>query len=570
MAKFNSNSQILMNDLIEQDFNENGQFDSKNSFFEFFAAEQVLKTYGFDSDEINRGLVGQGNDGGCDSLYILNNGLLLNDVEDIKLPKCSELEFIIIQSKLETKISEDVIMKWKTVCENLLPFDCDNKTFSKRYCPQVLDIFSQFRTIVRNNVRNQIKIKFSFYYVSLGDDIHINVKQQSEELKNKLLNLFPNSESLITFITSEKLQELYNLPTDRIIDINFLEQPISSGINKNYIALVKLSDYFKLITDSNGNLDNFFFDANVRDFQGENGVNTCINNTLSSSSDIDFWWLNNGVTILAKDITPITNRSYSIQNPKIVNGLQTSTVIYNYFSKNIDKLATENRSILVRFIVPKDEEVRDAIIFATNNQTNIPKSSLRVTDPIHTTIELYLKNKGLYYDRRKNYYKNQGKKATEIISVSFLAQCLISIILKKPDYARARPSTLLTDDDTYNKLYNETNPIEAYYNVARIGKSVQNNIWQKTLASPEKNDILFCSVYLVTAKILNKKKISFIDLKSIDLSLLTDNLINSCVDTVYNIYSKNGSTGKFSKSSVFIQLVDKSFRLKKVTNNTNM
>lgn len=570
MAKFNSNSQILMNDLIEQDFNENGQFDSKNSFFEFFAAEQVLKTYGFDSDEINRGLVGQGNDGGCDSLYILNNGLLLNDVEDIKLPKCSELEFIIIQSKFETKISEDVIMKWKTVCENLLPFDCDNKTFSKRYCPQVLDIFSQFRTIVRNNVRNQIKIKFSFYYVSLGDDIHINVKQQSEELKNKLLNLFPNSEALITFITSEKLQELYNLPTDRIIDINLLEQPISSGINKNYIALVKLSDFFKLITDSNGNLDNFFFDANVRDFQGENGVNTCINNTLSSSSDIDFWWLNNGVTILAKDITPITNRSYSIQNPKIVNGLQTSTVIYNYFSKNIDKLATENRSILVRFIVPKDEEVRDAIIFATNNQTNIPKSSLRVTDPIHTTIELYLKNKGLYYDRRKNYYKNQGKKATEIISVSFLAQCLISIILKKPDYARARPSTLLTDDDTYNKLYNETNPIEAYYNVARIGKSVQNNIWQKTLASPEKNDILFCSVYLVTAKILNKKKISFIDLKSIDLSLLTDNLINSCVDTVYNIYSKNGSTGKFSKSSVFIQLVDKSFRIKKVINNTNM
>lgn len=570
MAKFNSNSQILMNDLIEQDFNENGQFDSKNSFFEFFAAEQVLKTYGFDSDEINRGLVGQGNDGGCDSLYILNNGLLLNDVEDIKLPKCSELEFIIIQSKFETKISEDVIMKWKTVCENLLPFDCDNKTFSKRYCPQVLDTFSQFRTIVRNNVRNQIKIKFSFYYVSLGDDIHINVKQQSEELKNKLLNLFPNSEALITFITSEKLQELYNLPTDRIIDINLLEQPISSGINKNYIALVKLSDFFKLITDSNGNLDNFFFDANVRDFQGENGVNTCINNTLSSSSDIDFWWLNNGVTILAKDITPITNRSYSIQNPKIVNGLQTSTVIYNYFSKNIDKLATENRSILVRFIVPKDEEVRDAIIFATNNQTNIPKSSLRVTDPIHTTIELYLKNKGLYYDRRKNYYKNQGKKATEIISVSFLAQCLISIILKKPDYARARPSTLLTDDDTYNKLYNETNPIEAYYNVARIGKSVQNNIWQKTLASPEKNDILFCSVYLVTAKILNKKKVSFIDLKSIDLSLLTDNLINSCVDTVYNIYSKNGSTGKFSKSSVFIQLVDKSFRIKKVTNNTNM
>lgn len=75
---------------------------------------------------------------------------------------------------------------------------------------------------------------------------------------------------------------------------------------------------------------------------------------------------------------------------------------------------------------------------------------------------MYFKNRGLYYDRRKNYYKNQKKKSIDIISVSFLAQCLISLILRKPDFARARPSTLLTDEETYKFLYEDNQDLEAY------------------------------------------------------------------------------------------------------------
>ena len=120
---------------------------------------------------------------------------------------------------------------------------------------------------------------------------------------------------------------------------------------------------------------------------------------------------------MSDKITLITNRQLSIDNPEVVNGLQTSREIYNYFSESKDKLNNESRNVLVRFIVPDSEEIRDDIIFATNNQTNIPKSSLRVTDPIHLQIEMYCKTRGLYYDRRKNYYKNLKKKATDIIRI---------------------------------------------------------------------------------------------------------------------------------------------------------
>lgn len=35
----------------------------------------------------------------------------------------------------------------------------------------------------------------------------------------------------------------------------------------------------------------------------------------------------------------------------------------------------------------------------------------------------------------------------------FLAQCLMSLFLRKPDFVRARPSTLLTDNRTYSQVY---------------------------------------------------------------------------------------------------------------------
>jgi hypothetical protein len=41
---------------------------------------------------------------------------------------------------------------------------------------------------------------------------------------------------------------------------------------------------------------------------------------------------------------------------------------------------------------------------------------------------MYFKTRDLFYDRRKNYYKNMGKKASQIISLPFLSQCLISVL----------------------------------------------------------------------------------------------------------------------------------------------
>ena len=552
------NAQILLENLIEQEFRNNDNYSNISEYFEFFSASQILKNQGLSDDEVDNGIVGKGLDGGCDSIYLFLNNLLITPdvVEHISAPKDSILEMIIIQSKKTTSFGEDAVMKWKTISGNLLDLSKTTTDFTARYNADILEAFTTFRDTYTRLITSRVKLKFRFYYATLASELHPNVIQQAEELKDTIKGLFPNAVVEVIFVDSDALFDMYNAVIENRVNLKFADIPISPN-QKNYIALVDLKSYFNFIVNDEGDVRKSFFDSNVRDYQGKNNVNSSISETLHRADDNDFWWLNNGVTVLASEATLVNNRELQIVNPEIVNGLQTSMEIYNYFSENREALESEKRSILLRIIVPDNEESRDQIIFATNNQTNIPKATLRVTDPIHLQIEMYFKSRGLFYDRRKNYYKNQGRKPAEIVGVSFLAQCLITIFLKKPDYARARPSTLLNDEKTYNELYEKNNDLEVFYRVALLGKKIQRNVRSGSdYSSAEKSDILYYVLYAVIADVLGKRNITPADIKNLDMDSVTDTLIEDIRNRVYEIYKQHGGNGRVAKSAEFIQYID--------------
>ena len=552
------NAQILLENLIEQEFRNNDNYSNISEYFEFFSASQILKNQGLSDDEVDNGIVGKGLDGGCDSIYLFLNNLLITPdvVEHISAPKDSILEMIIIQSKKTTSFGEDAVMKWKTISGNLLDLSKTTTDFTARYNADILEAFTTFRDTYTRLITSRVKLKFRFYYATLASELHPNVIQQAEELKDTIKGLFPNAVVEVTFVDSDTLFEMYNAVIENRVNLKFADIPISPN-QKNYVALVDLKSYFNFIVNDEGDVRKSFFDSNVRDYQGKNNVNSSISETLHRADDNDFWWLNNGVTVLASEATLVNNRELQIVNPEIVNGLQTSMEIYNYFSENREALESEKRSILLRIIVPDNEESRDQIIFATNNQTNIPKATLRVTDPIHLQIEMYFKSRGFFYDRRKNYYKNQGHKPAEIVGVSFLAQCLITIFLKKPDYARARPSTLLNDEKTYNELYEKNNNLEVFYRVALLGKKIQKNVRSGSdYSSAEKSDILYYVLYAVIADVLGKRNITPADIKNLDMDSVTDTLIEDIRNRVYEIYKQHGGNGRVAKSAEFIQYID--------------
>jgi hypothetical protein len=119
--------------------------------------------------------------------------------------------------------------------------------------------------------------------------------------------------------------------------------------------------------------------------------------------------------------------------------LQTSREIYNFFANGGG--STEERNLLIRVIVPSAMESRYRIIRATNSQTVITAASSRATDLIHRGIEEYLHTYGIYYDRRKNFYKNQGKSIRSIIGKG------LSLCVRGGKMLWARVRCVRTDDE---------------------------------------------------------------------------------------------------------------------------
>lgn len=340
------------------------------------------------------------------------------------------------------------------------------------------------------------------------------------------------------------------------IQISLTEPPINVGNHHDYVTLVNLGKYYRFISDENGDIRKYIFEANVRDYQGHNAVNQDIQASLEEPTTEDFWWLNNGITILTNEAIPVTTKELVLTEPEVVNGLQTSNEIFNYFHLNPEKINAETRNILVRIIVPESEESRDRIILATNNQTNIPRSSLRANDPIHRQIELFFKGRGLYYDRRKNYYKNQGKKSSDIVSVSFLAQCMISLVLQKPNYARARPSTVIAQDETYETLFIKNQDLDVFYKSAYLGKQVDRCLKKSNqFTQAQKNDILFYVLLYLVANKLETTDITPKVIKEIDLECFSDDDILDSATQVLDQYNALGGDGKVAKGSELIEKI---------------
>lgn len=559
------NNQILLEEIIRQEKENLGQLLDYDKFFEFYSVTQILKDYELSYDEIEAGLTGESHDGGADAIYLFVNGDLVKEDENIKdkYKKNVDVELFIVQAKYSNSFNEDPLLKLARLSKNLFNFDFLRSDFEGRYSEKVLNAFELFRETYITLITKKPKLKVYFVYASKGTEIHPNVYRQADDLKADVKGLLSDAEINTMFVGAEQLIKLSQTRVNDILRLKVSENPMSCAGQQVFISLVNLADYFSFISDEEGKLIRYIFESNVRDYQGRTNVNNEIQETLENEGAEEFWWLNNGVTIVASEASAPGGKELIIHNPEIVNGLQTSSEIFRFFSSNQEKLKSEKRNILVRVIVPETEESRDKIIRATNSQTPIPKASLRATDSIHRQIEDYLKPRGLYYDRRKNFYKNEGKKPKEIISVSFLAQCLMSALMQKPDFARARPSTLLEDDESYNKLYHKNNDLSTYHFLAYTGRKVELLLKETgTYSSAEVNDIIFYVVYALCAQLVSNIYPTNKLISKVANEQVNKELIISTVELVYDLYKSLGGNEKVAKGSKLSDTLKEKLRSK--------
>lgn len=439
--------------------------------FEHFAAYSVVSsrfTEEFDTSDL---VVGDGGDLNVDSFAVKVNGRLANDadyIDDVlSLNGYLDAEFIIIQAKSSSSFDGAALI---ALGDNLV-----NEVFSPTQKLPVNEDVKRLLEIKDRILQNASKLKDNpvcrVYYVCTGnwaDDPYLVeiLKRKRQDLLNT--NLFAD----VSFepIGARQLQALYRATKTSIArEVKFeklITLPTIEGVSASYLGVLPVVEFLKLLADDSGNIIKSVFVDNVRDFQGENPVNADIAKTISDGLFDQFVLRNNGITIVARNIR-VTSSQYVLEDYQIVNGCQTSHVIFAHQNE-----ITGDLFVPVKLIHTVSEDVAQSIIKSTNKQTNVEENDLLSLTQFQRDLEDYYGgvqgDTKLYYERRAKQYAGSG--ATEkgrIVTIGNQLKSYASMFLDLPNQASRYQGTLLKT--VKDRVFQPTHKPEPYFISALAG-----------------------------------------------------------------------------------------------------
>jgi hypothetical protein len=541
----NNNGLLVLNEILEDRRKSTAPSMADDDYFEIFSAEHVLGHMRFSCPNVEDGIVGGGNDGGLDSSYLFVNGHYLSgtlQASDFEVYKKNvELDWFLIQAKRESSFREDALPKLKQTLTDTFDPAIDRSKLKLVYKPEVIEAIERFRVARRALQASGVQINVHVFYVCKGDTHNVHTKignVQKGSLEKMVLDTIPGNRACeVTFLGARELADLASKipPTKR--DLIYSQLLLVKG--GGYIATVTLSDYNKFITE-NGDLLRYLFESNVRDYLEDADVNKDIRDSLQTPTVEDFWMLNNGITVLAEEIKPGTD-SLTIEDPQVVNGLQTSEEIFNYCQTSPNP-AHLDRRVVVRVLVSNSPESQDRIIKATNRQSGISAAQLHATEQVHRDIEKMFPAAGLFYDRRLKYWKYKDKPRDQVVSIQALSQCLMAIFEQRPDTARGRPGDVFSKKNAslYGKLFDPATDLNFYVTCAQIQRRVEKRLRVSKLSRALINDTKFYVSMIVAVKAAGKMHPDTKDLAKLSLSAVTDAMIDDAYKVANEAYNKHG------------------------------
>jgi hypothetical protein len=515
--------------------------------WEYYCVEQFARSYDLSDSELKSGIVGAGKDGGVDAFYILANGELVDTETEIQPKERPEFKLIIMQVKSNEGFSPTAIDKLYWFVDDLLDLSKIKSNYHTTYHSDLIVLMRLFKDKFGIVVGETPPLSIDFIYI-IKKDVQPDI--DCEKARGRVLErckfYFSHAEPKFTFANATALYtQVQTRPPNKKV-LKWASQPMST--EEGEIGLVKLPDYYSFISDADGRVAERFFDSNVRGYWPHSHINKSIAVTLKTVGGPEFWLLNNGITILAeKSNTTSGFLELEIHDPQIVNGLQTSRQIYTHFAASVEP-KDDLRRLMVRVIKISDRSTRDAIIKCTNSQNEMPAEALRTTDAIHRQLEGAFHTKGLYYDRRKGYYREKGKPVDSIVSVIEVAQAMIAIVLQRPDDARARPKGYLVDDEKYDSIFGKKSSgadrysLTLYIKVVEVTRKIE--AFLETVESEaihRRNLMFYLSMYAV-CEIAACAHINPSQIETLDVALLTAQSLRKPWERVRKKYENLAAT----------------------------
>lgn len=562
----NPNEVILLQSRLEHFHAATRPDLSLQDAFLVNSVDTILRSAGLSNSQIEGGIVDGSDDGGIDAVYIFLDGQLVEEAPDAYHRDRPRIELEIIQAKLESGFKETAVQVLLDSLPLLTSLDPPGH-LSAEYNAQILEKFSTFRQTFLKLAAKFPELALNVHYATkAAGEPNPKVQAKVDRLADLLKQSYPDAGVNVNLVGAAKLNLLARERPSSSLALKITEGPLTSE-KGGLVGLVTLADYFDFITDERGRLRDEIFEENVRDYEGDTVINRGIASSLQEGDGAvpDFWWLNNGVTVIGRKARP-SGKRFDIEDPQIVNGLQTSRNIYRYFHSKaaVNGAAGDVRRLLVRIIETADDSVAGQIIKATNSQNRVEAASLRSAEPFQRDIEEYFKRNGLYYERKKNHYKNLEKPRDKIVEVLELAQAVGAIMRLQPHTARGAPSKFVRGR-LYEQVFNSATPLKTYLNCVLVMRAVDAYLERAphVAGRSERSNMRYHLARAAVALLLRSSRPRPRAVESMDVTQLTDDFISRVETWVIGLRDKaadnigNNDTNFLAKTPEWSELIDK-------------
>ncbi len=272
------------------------------------------------------------------------------------------------------------------------------------------------------------------FFIIDSDDIYQKVVDLAKQKRNEIKFTFHPEKSNISALDS---QGLYTYAVQDIRAANFRLQATE--------LCLLIENELKI----NGSFETLF-EENIRSYLGFKArANRNMNTTLSKREEaIYFPFLNNGITIICDEFTlpkQPQNDTYllPVKNPQIVNGLQTSWVLYQNFKK--DPAILKEIYINIRVYETKqDKEIIAKITDATNTQTPINYRDKVSNKSFNTLTKTVFKNAKInYITKRGETFSKDPFIYNDVVESETVLKFWFATFFEEPETAKNSIATVV-------------------------------------------------------------------------------------------------------------------------------
>jgi hypothetical protein len=456
--------------LLEE-FSRDAQLASlpEDARFEHFTSFLTIGRSLEDTFDTSDVVTGSGGDTGIDAIAVIVNGALVTDAEFVEELATTngfvDATFVFVQAERSSSFETAKIGQFGF---GVADFFKDAPTLPRNERVMALAevmaaVYQRSSKFTRGNPVCRL------FYATTGrwvGDKALEARRNAviEDLSH--LNIFRHVD--FTPVGADVIQRFYNESKNAVAkDFTFASKtvvPESAGVKEAYLGLLPAADFLALLDDGNGGILKSIFYDNVRDWQQYNTVNAEIKSSLQSGPHrARFALMNNGVTIIAKTLRATGNR-FHIEDFQIVNGCQTSHVLFD------NRLLLDASVVVpIRLIATDDEDVIASIVKATNRQTEVKEEQLIALSDFQKKLEAYFQTfpepQRLYYERRSRQF-NSGfaVEKTRIITPTILIRAYASAFLEEPHRTTRTYGALI--QQLGKSIFSPEDRLEPYYYAA--------------------------------------------------------------------------------------------------------